>query len=116
MRLLRQMLRVRRFEEKCVELYSGAKIRGFMHLCIGEEAVAVGVLEALGPQDAIVATYREHGHALVRGVPAGAVMAEMGGEGRSRAACARRWGRRTRSSPPTVSTVTRSSGGCRPAP
>ena len=80
MRLLRQMLRVRRFEEKCVELYSGAKIRGFMHLCIGEEAVAVGVLEALGPQDAIVATYREHGHALVRGVPAGAVMAEMYGK------------------------------------
>jgi pyruvate dehydrogenase E1 component alpha subunit len=80
MRLLRQMLRVRRFEEKCVELYSGAKIRGFMHLCIGEEAVAVGVLAALEPEDAIVATYREHGHALVRGVPAGAVMAEMYGK------------------------------------
>ena len=80
MRLLRQMLRVRRFEEKCVELYSRAKIRGFMHLCIGEEAVAVGVLAALEPEDAIVATYREHGHALVRGVPAGAVMAEMYGK------------------------------------
>ena len=77
--LLRQMLRVRRFEEKCVELYSGTKIRGFMHLYIGEEAVAVGVMQALGPEDAIVATYREHGHALVRGVSAGSIMAEMYG-------------------------------------
>jgi len=57
--LLRQMLRVRRFEEKCVELYSAAKIRGFMHLVIGEEAVAAGVMEALTSEDAIVATYRE---------------------------------------------------------
>jgi pyruvate dehydrogenase E1 component alpha subunit len=78
--LLLQMLRVRRFEEKCVELYSAAKIRGFMHLYIGEEAVAVGVMEALEPEDAVVATYREHGHALVRGVSAGAVMAEMYGK------------------------------------
>jgi pyruvate dehydrogenase E1 component alpha subunit len=78
--LLRQMLLVRRFEEKCVELYSAAKIRGFMHLAIGEEAVAVGVLHALEPKDAIVATYREHGHALVRGVPAASVMAEMYGK------------------------------------
>ena len=80
LRLLRQMLRVRRFEEKCVELYSAGKIRGFMHLYIGEEAVAVGVMEALREQDAVVATYREHGHALARGVPAGAVMAEMYGK------------------------------------
>ena len=78
--LLRQMLLVRRFEEKCVELYSATKIRGFMHLCIGEEAVAVGVMQALEPEDAIVATYREHGHALVRGVSAGSVMAEMYGK------------------------------------
>jgi pyruvate dehydrogenase E1 component alpha subunit len=78
--LLRQMLLVRRFEERCVELYSATKIRGFMHLYIGEEAVAVGVMEALGPQDAIVATYREHGHALARGVPAGEIMAEMFGK------------------------------------
>jgi len=78
--LLSQMLRVRRFEEKCVELYSAAKIRGFMHLYIGEEAVAAGVMEALGRDDAIVATYREHGHALVRGVSAGAIMAEMYGK------------------------------------
>ena len=84
--LLREMLRVRRFEEKCVELYSATKIRGFLHLYIGEEAVAVGVMQALGPDDAIVATYREHGHALVRGVSARSIMAEMFGrvEGCSR--------------------------------
>jgi pyruvate dehydrogenase E1 component alpha subunit len=78
--LLRQMLRIRRFEEKCAELYSAAKIRGFLHLYIGEEAVAVGAMRAFGPDDAIVATYREHGHALVRGVSAKAIMAEMYGK------------------------------------
>ncbi len=78
--LLRQMLLVRRFEEKCVELYSATKIRGFLHLYIGEEAVAVGVMQALEPEDAIVATYREHGHALVRGVSAASIMAEMYGK------------------------------------
>ncbi len=78
--LLHEMLRIRRFEEACVELYSATKIRGFLHLYIGEEAVAVGVCEALEPDDAVVATYREHGHALVRGVGAGAVMAEMFGK------------------------------------
>ena len=84
--LLREMLRIRRFEESCAELYSAAKIRGFLHLYIGEEAVAVGVMQALTEEDAIVATYREHGHALTRGVPAGALMAEMFGrvEGCSR--------------------------------
>ena len=75
----REMLRIRRFEERCVELYSAMKIRGFLHLYIGEEAVAVGVLGALRPDDAVVATYREHGHALARGVPMDAVMAEMFG-------------------------------------
>lgn len=78
--LLRQMLRVRRFEEKCVELYSAQQIRGFLHLYIGEEAVAVGVMQALRPEDAIVATYREHGHALVRGIPMNSVMSEMFGK------------------------------------
>ncbi len=77
--LLHQMLRVRRLEEKCVELYSEAKIRGFLHVYIGEEAVAAGVLETLEAEDAVVATYREHGHALLRGVPAGAILAEMYG-------------------------------------
>ncbi|MER6410107.1 pyruvate dehydrogenase (acetyl-transferring) E1 component subunit alpha [Streptomyces humidus] len=77
--LLETMLRIRRFEERCVELYSATKIRGFVHLYIGEEAVAVGVTQALAPEDAVVSTYREHGHALARGIPADAVMAEMYG-------------------------------------
>ncbi|GAA0815609.1 pyruvate dehydrogenase (acetyl-transferring) E1 component subunit alpha [Spirilliplanes yamanashiensis] len=77
--LLRRMLLIRRFEERCVELYSAARIRGFMHLYIGEEAVATGVMAALTPDDAVVSTYREHGHALARGVSADAVMAEMFG-------------------------------------
>jgi pyruvate dehydrogenase E1 component alpha subunit len=80
MALLRQMLRIRRFEEKAAELYSAGKIRGFLHLYIGEEAIAVGALEPLAPDDAVVATYREHGHALARGIPAGAIMAEMYGK------------------------------------
>ena len=79
-KLLREMLRIRRFEEKCAELYSAGKIRGFLHLYIGEEAVAVGAMQAFTPQDAILATYREHGHALARGIPAGAIMAEMYGK------------------------------------
>jgi pyruvate dehydrogenase E1 component alpha subunit len=74
------MIRVRRFEERCVELYSATKIRGFLHLCIGEEAVAVGVIGALTADDAVVTTYREHGHALVRGISADRVMAEMYGK------------------------------------
>jgi pyruvate dehydrogenase E1 component alpha subunit len=74
------MLRIRRLEEKCAELYTATKIRGFLHLYIGEEAVAVGAMQALGPQDAIVATYREHGHALARGVSADSIMAEMYGK------------------------------------
>jgi pyruvate dehydrogenase E1 component alpha subunit len=78
--LYREMLRIRRFEERCVELYSATRIRGFLHLYIGEEAVAVGVMQALGPEDAIVATYREHGHALARGITAASIMAEMYGK------------------------------------
>jgi pyruvate dehydrogenase E1 component alpha subunit len=78
--LLRQLVRIRRFEERCAELYRVEKIRGFLHLYIGEEAIATGVMEALGPDDAVVATYREHGHALVRGVSARAIMAEMYGK------------------------------------
>jgi len=79
-RLLTEMLRIRRLEERSAELYQAEKIRGFLHLYIGEEAVAVGVLQALAPDDAVVATYREHGHALVRGVSARAIMAEMFGK------------------------------------
>jgi pyruvate dehydrogenase E1 component alpha subunit len=78
--LLHQMLRIRRFEEKAAELYSATKIRGFLHLYDGEEAVAVGVMQALASDDAVAATYREHGHALARGISAGAIMAEMYGK------------------------------------
>ncbi|TKB82213.1 MAG: pyruvate dehydrogenase (acetyl-transferring) E1 component subunit alpha [Nitrospira sp.] len=77
---LRQMLRIRRFEEKCAEIYSLGKIRGFLHLYIGEEAVAAGAIPVLGPDDAIVATYREHGHSLVRGTPMQTLMAELYGK------------------------------------
>jgi pyruvate dehydrogenase E1 component alpha subunit len=78
--LLRQMLRIRRFEEKAAELYSASKIRGFLHLYIGQEAIAAGAMRALTAEDAIISTYREHGHALVRGVAAAAIMAEMYGK------------------------------------
>jgi pyruvate dehydrogenase E1 component alpha subunit len=78
--LMRRMLLIRRFEEKSAELYSAGKIRGFLHLYIGEEAVGVGAMEALAPEDAVVATYRDHGHALARGLDPGALMAEMYGK------------------------------------
>jgi len=78
--LLRQMIRIRRFEDKCAELYTQEKIRGFLHLYDGEEAVAVGIIPVLEPRDRVVATYREHGHALVRGVSMAAALAEMYGK------------------------------------
>jgi pyruvate dehydrogenase E1 component alpha subunit len=78
--LLAQMLRIRLFEEKCAELYTQQKIRGFLHLYIGEEANAVGLMQALTAEDSVVATYREHGHALARGIAMGPLMAEMYGK------------------------------------
>ena len=78
-RLLARMLLVRRFEERCVELYSASRIRGFLHLYIGEEAVAVGVIDVLSDDEALFSTYREHGHALARGVDPSRLMAEMFG-------------------------------------
>ncbi len=78
--LLREMLRIRRFEEKAAEMYSLQKIHGFLHLYIGEEATGVGSMQAFAPDDAIVATYREHGQALARGMSASALMAEMFGK------------------------------------
>jgi 2-oxoisovalerate dehydrogenase E1 component len=78
--LLRQMIRVREFEARCVELYAQEKIRGFLHLYDGEEAIAVGVIPVLEAQDRIVATYREHAHALIRGTSMAAAMAEMLGK------------------------------------
>jgi len=77
---LQQMMLVRRFEEACAEQYTKGHIRGFLHLCIGQEAVNVGALQALGREDNILSTYREHGHALVRGVSPDAIMAEMFGK------------------------------------
>jgi pyruvate dehydrogenase E1 component alpha subunit/2-oxoisovalerate dehydrogenase E1 component len=107
--LLREMLRIRQFEERCAELYAQGKIRGFLHLYVGEEAVAVGVMQALEADDAVVATYREHGHAIARGIGMGPLMAELfgkrtgcsGGRGGSmhvfdaatRSPAAWRWGR-----------------------
>ena len=91
-----QMVLIRRIEEKAMELYQQGKIGGFLHLYIGEEAVGVGAMHALRGEDNIVATYREHGHALIRGIPAGQIMAEMYGKsngcsrGRGGSMC---WGR-----------------------
>jgi pyruvate dehydrogenase E1 component alpha subunit len=78
--LLQQMIRIRLFEEKCAELYTQEKIRGFMHLYDGEEAVAVGIIPVLEQRDRVVATYREHAHALLRGVPMTTTLAEMYGK------------------------------------
>ncbi|MBX5452948.1 MAG: pyruvate dehydrogenase (acetyl-transferring) E1 component subunit alpha [Acidobacteriia bacterium] len=78
--LLTAMLRIRRFEEKCFELYQSEKIRGYLHLYDGEEAVSVGVIRTLRPDDAIVATYREHGQALARGIGMNVLMAELYGK------------------------------------
>lgn len=77
--LLRTMMLIRRFEERSAQLYGETKIRGFLHLYVGEEAVAVGVSAALSPGDNVVSTYREHGHAIARGVSTASVMAEMFG-------------------------------------
>ena len=79
-RLLQDMLRIRRFEEKCGESYALGKIGGFCHLYIGQEAVAVGAMAALQPDDLVMTSYREHGQALARGISARAVMAELFGK------------------------------------
>jgi pyruvate dehydrogenase E1 component alpha subunit len=79
-RYYQEMVKIRRFEEKAAELYGEMKIRGFLHLYVGQEAIAVGVMEGLTSEDAIVSAYREHGHALARGVPAELIMAEMFGK------------------------------------
>ena len=79
-RLLTDMIRIRRFEDRCAELYTQEKIRGFLHLYAGEEAIAAGIIPLLSRKDRVVATYREHGHALMRGLPMTTVMAEMYGK------------------------------------
>src|SRR5579862_1755540 len=78
--MLEQMVLVRRFEEKAAEMYTLGKIGGFCHLYIGQEAVAVGALSATNNDDYIFTSYREHGHALVRGMDPGEVMAELCGK------------------------------------
>ena len=78
--LYRQMLLIRRFEEKTAEMYALAKIAGFLHLYIGEEAIAVGAMAALRPDDYAISAYRDHGHCLARGSDPGQVMAELFGK------------------------------------
>ena len=78
--LYEQMLLIRRFEEQCERLYMDGKIRGFLHLYIGEEAIAVGALSNLRDDDYIITHYRDHGHALARGMAPNAVMAELMGK------------------------------------
>jgi len=78
--LLYQMILIRRFEEKAAELYSDGKIRGFLHLYIGQEAIAVGTMSVLTKEDNITAAYREHGHALARGISPSSIMLEMYGK------------------------------------
>ncbi|WP_019013020.1 pyruvate dehydrogenase (acetyl-transferring) E1 component subunit alpha [Elioraea tepidiphila] len=80
LKLLREMMRIRAFEARCAELYQAEKIRGFLHLYDGQEAVAVGIMQALEPRDAVIATYREHGQALARGIAMRPLMAEMLGK------------------------------------
>jgi pyruvate dehydrogenase E1 component alpha subunit len=78
--ILKKMILIRKMEEACAELYTQQKIRGFLHLYIGEEAVATGVFETIRPEDNVVATYREHAHALLKGIPLKSIMAEMFGK------------------------------------
>lgn len=78
--LYRQMLAIRRMEEASAKAYSVGKIGGFLHLIIGQEAVCVGAIAALQPEDYVVATYREHGHAYAKGVAARPIMAELFGK------------------------------------
>ena len=77
--LLRDMIRIRRFEERCIRSYQQGKIGGFCHTYIGEESVAVGTISVLGPDDHIISAYRIHGHAIAVGMPMNSLMAEMYG-------------------------------------
>ena len=80
LKLLYQMILIRRFEEKCAESYSLGKIGGFCHLYIGQEAVAVGSISSLRPDDYVLTSYRDHGHAILKGISPNAVMAELYGK------------------------------------
>ncbi len=78
--LYRQMVLIRVFEEKCQESYTRAQIGGFLHLYVGEEAIAVGSLAALTAADHVITHYRDHGHAIARGLDTNALMAELFGK------------------------------------
>lgn len=78
--LYRQMMLIRRFEEKCQEMYTRSKIGGFLHLYVGEEATGVGAISNLQPQDHIFTHYRDHGHAIARGLDINPLMAELFGK------------------------------------
>jgi len=78
--MLRQMVLIRRFEEKCAESYSLGKIGGFCHLYIGQEAVGVGAISALRQDDYVLTSYREHGQAIAKGISPEAIMAELYGK------------------------------------
>lgn len=78
--MYRQMVLIRIFEEKCQEMYTRAKIGGFLHLYVGQEAVAVGTINALKPEDHIITHYRDHGHAIARGLDTNSLMAELFGK------------------------------------
>ena len=80
LKLFHQMLLIRRFEEKCAESYSLGKIGCFCHLYIGQEAVGVGSISALRPDDYVITSYREHGQAIAKGISPEAVMAELYGK------------------------------------
>jgi pyruvate dehydrogenase E1 component alpha subunit len=84
--MYRQMVLIRNFEEKCQEMYTRAKIGGFLHLYVGQEAVAVGTIGALKPEDHIITHYRDHGHAIARGLDTNALMAELFGKATGSAA------------------------------
>ena len=84
--MYRQMVLIRIFEEKCQEMYTRAKIGGFLHLYVGQEAVAVGTIGALKPEDHIITHYRDHGHAIARGLDTNALMAELFGKATGSAA------------------------------
>ncbi len=78
--MYRQMVLIRDFEEKCQEMYTRAKIGGFLHLYVGQESVAVGMMAALRPEDHIITHYRDHGHAIARGLDINTLMAELFGK------------------------------------
>jgi len=80
LRQYRSMMRIRRFEEEAARNYAKGRIGGFLHLYIGQEAIAVGAVDALRDQDYVFQTYRDHGIALARGMPAKAAMAELFGK------------------------------------